>query len=136
MATSVQHWRSGTALSKSYSSNETGYTIRRAPTGYEPGAAFNTGTSNPGQLGTYSDIRSWTTFRTPDLFTVNAMVSYDFFKLINQHVVANLQINNVFALDTPTGVSSAEGAPSSNQFGLASTRQGFRSFTVGARYEF
>jgi hypothetical protein len=132
----IMNYRSGGALIKGYSSNEQGYTIRRAPTGYEPGAYYNTGTSNPYQLGTYSDVRSWTSFRTPDLFTTNLMFSYDFSKLIKQHVILNLAINNVLGLNTATGLNTTEGAPQNNQFGLASTRTGFRSFTMGARYEF
>jgi hypothetical protein len=132
----ILNWRSGSSLSKSYPTNESGYTIRRAPTGYDPGAYYNTGTSNPGQFGSFSDIRSWTTFRTPDLLTANLMLAYDFHSLLKQHVIVNLQINNVLALDTATGINTTEGAPNANQFGTASTRQGFRSFTLGARYEF
>ncbi|MBX3228800.1 MAG: TonB-dependent receptor [Labilithrix sp.] len=132
----ILNWRSGSALIKSYSANESGYSVRRAPTGFEPGSYPNTGTANPGQLGTYSDLRSWSTFRTPDLFTTNVMVSYDFNTLIKQHVIVNLQINNLLALETATGINTSEGAPTSTQFGLASTRNGFRSFTLGARYEF
>jgi hypothetical protein len=132
----ILNYRSGGALLKGYSSNEQGYTIRRAPSGYEPGAYYNTGTANPYQLGTYSDVRSWTTFRTPDLFTTNLMFSYDFSKLIKQHVILNLAINNVLGLNTATGLNTTEGAPQNSQFGLVSTRTGFRSFTMGARYEF
>ena len=132
----ILNYRSGSALSKGYTSNEQGYTIRRTPAGFEPGAYYNTGTSNPYQLGTFSDIRSWTEFRTPDLFTTNMMFSYDFSSLIKQHVVLNLQINNVLGLNTATGITTNEGAPANNQFGLASSRTGFRSFTMGLRYEF
>ena len=132
----ILNYRSGGALIKSYSSNESGYTIRRAPAGFEPGAYYNTGTANPYQLGTYSDVRSWSTFRTPDLFTTNLMFSYDFRQLIKQHVIVNLAINNVLGLNTATGINTSEGAPNNTQFGLASTRNSFRSFTMGARYEF
>lgn len=132
----ILNFRSGGALIKSYSSNEQGYSIRRAPAGYEPGAYYNTGTANPYQLGTYSDIRSWTEFRTPDLFTTNMMFSYDFSRLIKQRVIVNLQINNVLGLNTATGLVTSEGAPGNNQFGLVSSRTSFRSFTMGLRYEF
>lgn len=132
----IVNWRSGVALAKAYPTAETGYTVRRAPMGYEPGVYYNTGTGNPGQLGTYSDIRSWTTFRSPDLFTVNVMLSYDFFKLIKQHVEAQLQVTNVLALQSAVGVNGSEGNPNTTQFGLASGRQGFRTITLGARYEF
>jgi hypothetical protein len=132
----ILNWRSGTASAKSYPTNETGFSVRRAPTGYEPGAYFNTGTNNPGQQGTFSDIRSWTEFRTYDQLFCNLMIAYDFNKLIKQHVTVNLQINNVLALQTPGGVNSFEGAPNSNTFGLAATRTGFRTFTLGARYDF
>jgi hypothetical protein len=132
----IVNWRSGTALAASFPSNEVGYTIRRAPVGYEPGAYYNTGTGNPGQLGTYSDVRSWTEFRTPDLLTANLMFSYDFQQLIHQHLILNLQIQNVLALQTATGISTTLGAPNTNQFGLASQRANFRQLTLGARYEF
>ena len=132
----ILNWRSGVALSKSYSGNEGAYAVRRAPTGFEPGVYYNTGTSNPYQLGTLSDVRSWTTFRTPDLFTLNLMLTYDFEKLIKQHLQANLQVNNVLGLQTAGSVTGTEGAPQSTQFGLASGRQGFRTMTLGLRYEF
>jgi hypothetical protein len=132
----ILNYRSGVALMKSYQGNESGYTIRRAPSGYEPGAYYNTGTANPYQLGTFSDVRSWTEFRSPDLFTTNIMLSYDFNQLIKQHLTLNLSINNVLGLNTATGVNSTDGAPNTNQFGLANTRTAFRSFTMGARYEF
>ena len=64
------------------------------------------------------------------------MLSYDFHKILGQHLITNVQINNVLALQTPTGVTEAEGAPNSNAFGLVSTRQTFRTVTLGARYEF
>jgi hypothetical protein len=132
----ILNWRSGMALAKSYGANETNLTIRRAPVGYDPGAYYNTGTANPGQNGTFSDIRSWTAFRTPDLLTCNLMLNYDFFQLIGQHLTANVQINNVLALETATGISTMDGSPNANNFGLASTRNGFRTLTLGARYEF
>ena len=132
----ILNWRSGSTLAKSHPTNESGYTIRRAPTGYAPGAYYNTGTSNPGQLGTFSDVRSWTSFRTPDLLTANMMLAYDFHAILKQHLIVNLQINNVLALNTPTGIGTSEGAPNNNQFGTANSRQGFRTFTLGARYEF
>lgn len=132
----IMNWRSGVAMTKTYSSAETGYDIRRAPVGYEPGAYYNTGTGNPYQNGTFSDIRSWTTFRTPDLFTVNLMLTYDFNKLIKQHVIANVQVTNVLALQTADAINTTEGSPNTNQFGLAGSRQGFRTVTLGARYEF
>jgi len=132
----ILNWRSGTAIAKGFSANENGYTIRRAPVGYVPGVYYNTGTGNPGQLGTYSDVRSWTEFRTPDVLTVNLMLSYDLEPWIKQHVIVNLQINNVLALQTATSISSQAGAPNSDQFGLASGRLGFRTLTLGARYEF
>jgi hypothetical protein len=132
----ILNWRSGVALMKGYGTSETGYTIRRAPAGYTPGAAYNTGTGNPGQLGTFSDVRSWASFRSPDLLTANLMLTYDFHALIKQHLLLNLQINNVLALGGATGVVSQEGTPNTNQFGLASGRQSFRTFTLGARYEF
>jgi hypothetical protein len=132
----ILNWRSGVAQSAGYATNETGWTTRRAPAGYEPGAYYNTGTANPGQDGTYSDVRSWTQFRTPDLLTCNLMLSYDFEKLIHQHVIANVQITNVLALQTASGLSTSQGAPNANQFGLASQRQNFRTLTLGVRYEF
>jgi hypothetical protein len=132
----IVNWRSGVAVAQTFSGTDPGVTIRRAPAGYETGSYYNTGTGNPGQNGTLSDVRSWTQFRTPDQLTCNVMLGYDFYKLLNQHVTANLQINNVLALETPTGVTGAEGAPNTNQFGLASSRAGFRSLTLGARYEF
>jgi hypothetical protein len=132
----ILNWRSGVALAKGYPASETGYTTRRAPTGYEPGAYYNTGTGNPYQLGSFSDLRSWTEFRTPDLLTANLMFAYDFHSILKQHLILNLQINNVLALSTPTGISTTEGAPNNSQFGLANTRQGFRSVTMGVRYEF
>jgi hypothetical protein len=132
----IMNWRSGVALAKQYSANETGFAIRRAPVGYEPGAYYNTGTANPYQLGTFSDIRSWTEFRSPDLFTLNLMLSYDFEKLIKQHLIVNVQVNNVFALQTAASVNGTDGAPNSNQFGLANGRNGFRTLTLGVRYEF
>ncbi len=132
----IMNWRSGIAQSKTYNPNETGYLIRRTPQGYEPGAYYNTGTSNPYQLGTFSDIRSWTQFRTPDLFTLNLMLTYDFEKLIKQHLSMNVQVNNVFALQTAGGVTATEGSPASTQFGIASGRQGFRTLTLGLRYDF
>jgi hypothetical protein len=64
------------------------------------------------------------------------MLTYDFDPLIHQHLILNLQINNVLALQTPTGISSTEGAPNTNTFGLANARQDFRTLTLGARYEF
>jgi hypothetical protein len=137
----ILNWRSGVALTKTYPGAEGtsaagGYAIRRAPTGYEPGAYYNTGTGNPYQLGTFSDVRSWTEFRSPDLFTINMMLSYDFHKLLKEHIILNVQVNNVLALTTPTSVGSTEGAPNTNQSGLAAGRQGFRTVTLGARYEF
>ncbi len=132
----IMNWRSGVALSKAYQSFEPGYTVRRAPTGYAPGAYYNTGTSNPGQLGSFSDIRSWTQFRSPDLLTVNVMLSYDFHKLLKEHIIANVQVNNVLALQNATSLGQTEGSPQTNQFGLAQGRQGFRTITLGARYEF
>ena len=132
----ILNWRSGSALSKSYPTNETGYAIRRAPTGYDPGSYYNTGTSNPTQLGTYSDVRSWTSFRTPDVFTANMMVGYDLAPIVKQHITLNLNIFNVLALSSPTGVNTSEGSPNATQFGLASGRQSFRTFTMGARYDF
>ena len=132
----ILNWRSGTAVAAGYSANEIGYTIRRAPAGYEPGTYFNTGTGNPGQNGTFSDVRSWTEFRTPDVLTCNVMFTYDFYKLLNQHFQASLQITNVLALQTPTTISSSEGAPNTNQFGTVGTRTAFRQLTLGARYEF
>lgn len=131
----ILNWRSGSALAASYSSAEPGYTVRRAPTGVDTGAYYNTGTGNPYQNGTYSDLRSWTAFRTPDVLTCNMMLSYNFEKLIKQRVIANLQINNVLALDGATGVNTTQGSPNGTQFGLASNRQGFRTFTIGLRYE-
>lgn len=132
----IMNWRSGVALAKSYGSAEGAYSIRRTPVGYEPGAYYNTGTSNPYQLGTYSDVRSWTTFRSPDIFTLNLMLSYDFEKLIKQHLTANVQVNNVLGLQTAGSVLTAEGAPQTSTFGLASGRQGFRSVQLGLRYDF
>ncbi|MBX3231688.1 MAG: TonB-dependent receptor [Labilithrix sp.] len=132
----ILNWRSGVALTKAYTANEPGYTIRRAPTGYEPGAYPNTGTANPGQLGTYSDVRSWTTFRSPDIFTLNVMLTYDFEKLLKQHLSMNVQINNVFALQNAVGVNGTEGSPTASQFGLATNRQDFRTLTLGVRYDF
>src|SRR5262249_25719013 len=123
----ILNWRSGIALGKAYPVNETGWQIRRAPIGYDPGSYYNTGTGNPKQLGTFSDVRSWTEFRTPDLLTCNLMLSYDFEKLLHQHVILNLQINNVLALQTATQVNTTEGAPQTTTFGLAQTRQNFRA---------
>src|SRR6185295_5986018 len=99
----ILNWRSGVALRHNYPTNEDGYTIQRAPAGYEAGGYYNTGTSNPGQLGTQSDIRSWTELRSPDLLTANLMVTYDFHQLIKQHVQVNLAVANVLGLTTPTG---------------------------------
>ena len=132
----IVNWRSGVALTKQYNANESGYAIRRAPVGYEPGTYYNTGTGNPGQQGSYSDVRSITEFRSPDLFTVNIMLTFDFYKLIRQHLQANVQVNNAFALETASSVSATDGSPNSNQFGLASGRMGFRTLTLGLRYEF
>jgi hypothetical protein len=132
----ILNWRSGTAAAKSYPVADSGFSVRRAPGGYEPGAYYNTGTGNPGQNGTYSDVRSWTQFRTPDQLTCNLLITYDFHKLLSQHLIVNLQINNVLALQSAAGIQSTEGAPNTNQFGLVSTRQGFRTLTLGARYEF
>jgi hypothetical protein len=132
----IMNWRSGVALMKGYPSAEGVYAVRRAPGGYEPGAYYNTGTNNPYQGGTYSDLRSWTQFRSPDLLTMNLMLSYDFNKLLKQHIIANVQVNNVLALQNATGVNGTEGSPNTNQFGLASGRQGFRTLTLGVRYEF
>lgn len=132
----VVNWRSGVAQSKSYSSSDGASTIRRAPAGYDPGAYYNTGTSNPGQLGTYSDIRSWTSFRSPDLFTANLMLTYDFEKILKQHLIANASVSNVLALYPAGAIASAEGAPGTTQFGLASGRQSLRSVQLGLRYEF
>lgn len=61
------------------------------------------------------------------------MLTYDFEKLIKQHVQANIQVNNVFALQTATSVTGTEGAPATTQFGLANGRQGFRTLTLGLR---
>lgn len=132
----IVNWRSGVAMRKQYPTNESGYTVQRAPTGYEPGARYNTGTSNPGQLGSFSDVRSWTEFRTPDLLTCSLMLGYDFFELTTQHITLNVSVDNVLALTTPTSLSTTEGAPNTNQFGLAGTRLGFRTFTAGLRYDF
>ncbi len=132
----IVNWRSGIALRRNYPSAETDYTVQRAPVGNEPGTYYNTGTSNPGQLGTHSDVRSWAEYRTPDLLTCNLMLSYDLAELIKQHVIVNMQINNVLGLSTPTALNQTEGAPNSNQFGLAVSRQQFRSFMLGARYQF
>ena len=132
----ILNWRSGQALAKGYATAETGWTTRRAPGGYSPGAYYNTGTTNPGQLGTYSDVRSWSQFRSPDVFTANLMLTYDMHQLVKQHLIFNVQINNVLALQTPTGVNTQEGTPGGNQFGLSSGRQGFRTLVFGARYEF
>jgi hypothetical protein len=134
----IVNWRSGVAASKTYTSNDgtTAYNIRRAPAGNDPGAYYNTGTGNPGQLGTYSDVRSWTSFRTPDLFTANVMLTYDFNKLLKQHLIVNLQVTNVLALQNATTLNTTDGPPSTNQFGLAATRQDFRTLTLGVRYEF
>jgi hypothetical protein len=131
----VMNWRSGVAQKRQYNNNE-GYQVLRTPNGFEPGAYYNTGTGNPGQNGTYSDVRSWTEFRSPDVLTANLMLSYDFYKLLNQHVSTNVQVNNVLALTTPTGVNRVEGSPQGTSFGLATTRQEFRSVTLGVRYEF
>jgi hypothetical protein len=136
VAGAVVNWRSGVALAAGYPANEAGYTIRRAPSGYDPGAFFNTGTSNPGQLGTFSDVRSWTELRSPDLLTCNVMLSYDFAHLLQQHVTVNLEIDNVLALPTPTGLTTNQGAPNTSQYGLVNSRQGFRTLTLGARYDF
>jgi hypothetical protein len=132
----ILNWRSGGAISKAYSANETGFAIRRAPAGFDPGSYYNTGTGNPGQLGTFSDVRSWTQYRTPDILTANLMLNYDFYKLLNQHVIINVQINNVLALQSASVLQTLDGAPNSNTFGLATARQGFRTLTLGARYEF
>jgi hypothetical protein len=132
----IVNWRSGVAFSRGYSANEPGWTIRRAPVGYDPGAYYNTGTGNPGQLGTVSDVRSWAELRTPDLLTCNIMLSYDFEQLFHQHVTLNAEIDNVLALQTATSASATEGAPNTSQFGLANARQGFRTLTLGARYQF
>ena len=91
---------------------------------------------NPNQGGAYSDVRSWSEFRTPDLMTMNLMISYDFFHVLKQHLSANVQVTNVLALSTTSGVSATEGTPNGTQFGLASTRQDFRAVTLGVRYEF
>lgn len=131
----ILNWRSGIALRRNYPTNEDGYTVQRTPSGHEPGSYYNTGTSNPGQNGTYSDVRSWAEFRTPDLLTANLMVSYNFKELLKQNVIVNLQVDNVLGLTTPTSVNQTEGAPNTNQFGLASGRQSFRAFTLGLRYE-
>jgi hypothetical protein len=132
----IINWRSGVALARGYAANEPGWTIRRAPVGFDPGAYYDTGTGNPGQLGTFSDVRSWSTLRTPDLLTCNIMVSYDLERFLHQHVIFNAEIDNVLALQTATGINPTEGAPNSNQFGLANARQGFRTLTLGGRYEF
>jgi hypothetical protein len=133
----IINWRSGVALAKTYGSNEPGIgSIRRTPSGYEPGAYFNTGTGNPGQNGTYSDVRSWTEFRSPDLLTANLMLGYDFYQLLGQHFTLNAQVTNVLALERPTSISTAEGSPQSNLFGTVSGRQAFRTVQLGARYEF
>ena len=132
----IVNWRSGVALSKAYPSADQASTIRRAPSGYDPGAYYNTGTSNPGQLGTYSDIRSWATFRSPDTFTANLLLAYDFEKLLKQHLIANVSVTNVLALQSATSVNGTETTPGSNQYGLAAGRQGFRSVQLGLRYEF
>jgi hypothetical protein len=132
----ILNWRSGVAVRKLYNPNEVGYSIVRSPVGTEPGAYYNAGTGNPNQGGTYSDTRSWTEFRTPDLLTANVMVTYDFYELLKQHLKVNLQMDNLLGLTTPTSVATTEGAPNTNQFGLAGSRQGFRSFTMGVRYEF
>jgi hypothetical protein len=132
----IVNWRSGVAFSRGYAANEPGWTLRRAPVGYDPGAYYNTGTANPGQLGTVSDVRSWTGLRTPDVLTCNIMLSYDLEQFLHQHVTVNAEIDNVLALQTATAATATEGAPNTNQFGLANTRQGFRTLTLGARYEF
>jgi hypothetical protein len=64
------------------------------------------------------------------------MLSYDFERLLHQQITLNLEIDNVLALQTATATNPNEGAPSSNQFGLANGRQGFRTLIAGARYEF
>ena len=129
-------WRSGVAIQRDYPIAEDGYSPQRAPVGYEPGTYYNTGTSNPGQNGTYSDVRSWTELRTPDLLTCNLMLSYDFSELLKQHVIVNLAVANVLGLTAATDLNQTEGSPNSNQFGLVNSRQSFRSFTAGVRYQF
>jgi hypothetical protein len=64
------------------------------------------------------------------------MIGYDLAPWLKQHVTVNLNIFNVLALSTPSSVSVADGSPTSTQFGLASGRQSFRTFTLGARYDF
>jgi hypothetical protein len=132
----ILNWRSGVARWASYPANESGFSIRRSPAGFDPGAYYNTGTGNPGQNGTYSDVRSWTEFRTPDQLTCNLMLTYDFYALLKQHLIVNLQINNVLALQTATDITADQGSPNSNQYGLAAQRQAFRTIQLGARYEF
>jgi hypothetical protein len=144
----ILNWLSGSANAKGYSAatDEAGaYGIVRAPIGYEPGAYYNTGTGNPGQLGTYSDVRSWTAFRDPDVLSTSVLIGYDFHELVEDHVykeypkshhlVLNVSISNLLALTT-SGVSGGEGAPNSNQFGVATGRLAPRSFTLGLRYDF
>ena len=112
-------YATGTPLTKRYFNlNDGSYTIRRSPSGTEP--------------GTSNDPAVITEFRVPDLMVVNARLSYDFHALIRQHVILIGDLFNMFNLDVATAVESRD-LPT---FGQVRARQTPFRFQLAVRYLF
>lgn len=87
------NYASGPPRTKLYfNQNDGGYTVRRAPTGTEPG-------QNP------NDVSSIAEFRMPAILTVDARISYDLHEVLKKvHLVLIADIFNAFNLDAPTTI--------------------------------
>jgi len=129
----VVNWRSGIAQRKSFTLADQSLPARyRSPTGTDPGGPLPGAPTQPDR----NSIQNWAEFRTPDLFTVNLLVGYDFYELTKQHLILNAGIENLFDSFATTTLVLAESAPPS-RFGLSAARQAppFR-LQLGLRYQY
>jgi hypothetical protein len=115
---------SGTPYNRNYfnslrTSTNDGYTDRRARLGYNPGVNIN----DP-----FDDRES----RLPDVYSVNLQTRINMRPLIGQQLEFYIDILNVLAMRTTTGVTQNEGP----NYGRPSSRQGPMRMRLGLIYRY
>jgi hypothetical protein len=100
------------------------YQNRRSPTGTDPGSKAAGNTPN--------DVTQISEFRIPDQLSVDLRASYDFHKLIKQHLMVIFDFFNLFNLGTTNQIEVTDIA----QFGLATQRQKPFQMQLGLRYDY
>lgn len=114
------NWSSGTPSWKLYSPVSSRYPFRvRSPQGTEPATPLN-------------DTRSWSEFRTPDVFNVGLTLGYDFSQILRQHIILTIRGANLFNLSAPLSFNRID----NDNFGTVSARQTARRITLGIEYRY